>query len=206
MTAPAVVLVTDPSWSVDRIEAVIAAAEDALPRGSFAVQLRDKLAGASALARTAARLRARATTLWINAPTPAVLRVARETGADGVHVPCDRSAIAEARSLLGADAWISTPAHDEDQVAIARDGGATGVLVSPIFASPGKGAPRGVAALTAARTNAPALVIIALGGVDASNVAACASAGAHGVAVIRALLDAPDPAAIARALHVPFGR
>jgi thiamine monophosphate synthase len=75
--------------------------------------------------------------------------------------------------------------------------------VSPIWDTPGAGtvkpAPRGVEALVRARHALDALpsvppMLYALGGVDGSRAASCARAGADGVAVIRALLDAADPA------------
>ncbi|MBX3207084.1 MAG: thiamine phosphate synthase [Labilithrix sp.] len=208
MTAPSVFLVTDPRWSLERIEAVIEAAGRALAPGALGVQLRDKSAPLADLARTARALRAVTARVGarfvVNAPTSEALEVAAAAGADGAHVPCRPDRVAEARGRLGAAAWISTPAHSDEDVSIAAAAGATGVLVSPIFASPGKGPPRGVAALTAARARAPDLVVIALGGVDASSAAACAAAGADGVAIVRALLDAGDPTAMARALDAPF--
>lgn len=233
--APSVVLVTDPRWTLARIEEVIAAAGPALAPGAFAVQLRDKAASRADLARSARALRAVTARvgarLFVNAPTIEALDIAADAGADGAHVPCRADRIAGARERLGAAAWISTPAHADDDVRVARSAGATMVLVSPIFASPGKGAPRGVDALTRARARADAavtvafagavtaaradggtaaradaLAVLALGGVDASRAAACADAGADGVAVIRALLDAEDAAATARALDAPFQR
>ncbi|MBX3211781.1 MAG: thiamine phosphate synthase [Labilithrix sp.] len=233
--APSVLLITDPRWPLARIEEVIEVAGAALAPGAFAVQLRDKAASRADLARSARALRAVTARvgarLVVNAPTIEALDIAADAGADGAHVPCLADRIAGARERLGAAAWISTPAHTDDGVRVARSAGATMVLVSPIFASPGKGAPRGVDALTRARacasagvtvafagaltaspagaaTAAPAdaLVVLALGGVDASRVAACADAGAHGVAVIRALLDAEDAASTARALDAPFQR
>ena len=216
--APSVFLVTDPRWSLARTEDVIERAGHALGPGALAVQLRDKAASLVDLARTARALRAVTARvgalLLVNAPGTPALRVAVEAGADGAHVPCVPEQIAEARTRLGSVSWISTPAHTDDAVAVARDAGATSVLVSPIFETPGKGPPRGVAALAAARSLSLSLspspspsrelVVLALGGVEASRAAACAAAGAHGVAVIRALLDADDPAAMARALDAPF--
>jgi thiamine-phosphate pyrophosphorylase len=42
--------------------------------------------------------------------------------------------------------------------------------------------------------------VIAIGGIDAARAAEVRDAGAYGVAAIRALWDAPDPAAAALAL------
>jgi len=42
--------------------------------------------------------------------------------------------------------------------------------------------------------------MIAIGGIDPTNVASVCAAGAHGVAVIRAILGATDPAAATRTL------
>jgi thiamine-phosphate pyrophosphorylase len=42
--------------------------------------------------------------------------------------------------------------------------------------------------------------MVAIGGIDPTNVASVCAAGAHGVAVIRAILAATDPAAATRTL------
>ena len=208
--APSVILVTEPGRTLARIEEVIDAAGRALSPGRLLVQLRDKTAPPLVLASTARALRsatARVGAIFVvNAPRSDALRVAADAGADGAHVPCRREAIAEALACFGASSWVSTPAHSDDDVTHASAAGATAVLVSPIFDTPGKGPARGVGALAAARALAPDLAVYALGGVDRRRAAACAEAGAHGVAVIRALLDAADPASVARALDAPFQR
>jgi len=43
---------------------------------------------------------------------------------------------------------------------------------------------------------------VAVGGIDHDNAAAVVEAGAHGIAVVRAVYDAVDPAEAARRLHV----
>jgi thiamine-phosphate pyrophosphorylase len=212
--APTVTLVTDPRWPFERIERVIEAAASALAPGALLVQLRDKEAGPAALMVTARSLRATTARsgarFIVNAATQQddvferKLRVAVDAGADGVHVPCRPRAIARARSAFGDRGWISTPAHTDEEVVTAAGSGATLVLVSPIWDSPGKGRGRGVAAISSARARAGPALLHALGGVDGSRAAACAGAGADGVAVIRALLDASDPAAEARRLDAPF--
>jgi thiamine-phosphate pyrophosphorylase len=57
----------------------------------------------------------------------------------------------------------------------------------------------GLAAFAALAARAPAPVF-AVGGLDAQNAAGALAAGAHGVAVIRAVMAARDPGAAARAL------
>ena len=65
--------------------------------------------------------------------------------------------------------------------------------LSPMFASPRKGEPLGVARFRTLRASVPSMHVLALGGIDASNAAIAREAGADGVAVIRAVLAAPDP-------------
>ncbi len=61
---------------------------------------------------------------------------------------------------------------------------------------------RGLAAIVEARELAGArLAVFALGGVTPERVRECASAGADGVAVLRALLNSPRPAVLARSIH-----
>jgi thiamine-phosphate pyrophosphorylase len=199
-----ILLVTEPRYGDDAICEAAFDVAAALPAGAFAVQLRDKARDPSAIAPLARRLRAitrdRKVPLYING----YVGLAREVEADGVHLG---AAAAKAGSIAGARAlfpFVSVAAHSDDDVLRARDAGATAVLVSPIFATPGKGAPRGVAAVKTARSVAPPpFAIFALGGIDATNARACADAGADGVAVIRAILGAGPTkyAAAARRFH-----
>ena len=195
-TAPRLVVITDPAYAPEVIVRQLRTALEAVPPGTVAVQVRDRAARPEALARALRELtRAHGAMLLVNRD----VALAAEVGADGVHFgsdPVDPSA----RATLGKGAWVTVAAHTEDDVRAAVEAGADAVLVSPIFASPGKGTPRGVAALAEARRIAPNLALFALGGVDGSNAGACLAAGASGVAVIRALLDAHDAAAVARAL------
>jgi thiamine-phosphate pyrophosphorylase len=210
--APTIILITDPGYSLARVVDVVERVGSVLP-GMLLVQLRDKLADPRALFPSARALR-EATThsgarFVVNAPSASFLHVARDVGADGAHVPA--ALIDEARAIVGPSAWISTPAHTEDDVAFAARVRASAALVSPIWESPGKGPARGTAALRAAHTIASRasstekpMWTYALGGVDESRAAACADAGADGIAVIRALLDAEDPSKVARLLDAPF--
>jgi thiamine-phosphate pyrophosphorylase len=205
---PALVLVTDPAFPDARILAVVLAVGAGLPAGSFAVQLRDRARDRASVASLAARLRERTLGLGVPLIINGDAALAQEVGADGVHLGHDAGTVEAARRVAGEAAWISVAAHDDADVARAREGLADAVLVSPIFVTPGKGPPRGTAALgkaraLAGRSGAARLGVYALGGVDEGRAELCRAAGADGVAVVRALLAAPDPLGVARALVGP---
>jgi thiamine-phosphate pyrophosphorylase len=200
MRTPIVHLITDRRLEPDpaaRAERALAG----LPPGCIAVHLREKeLSGAAllALARAlVAACRRHGQRCLVNDR----LDVAVAAGADGVHLPASGVPPAEARRLLGLTALIGVSCHSEDDVARARDGGASFATFGPLHDTPSKrayGAPVGLPALrAAARLGLP---LVGLGGVTAANAPEVRAAGAHGVAAIRAWLEAEDPAQAVRAL------
>jgi thiamine-phosphate pyrophosphorylase len=199
---PTLILVTDPAYADERILEVVEASARVLPRGAFCVQLRDKKKSTEALRAFAEKLRATTRELGALFMLNGNVALAKEVGADGVHLGGDAVKVQEARAILGDAAFITIAAHSDQAVKLGARDGANGALVSAIFASPGKVAGRGVDALRSARVVAPkTCAIYALGGVERANAAECFLAGADGVAVIRALLLASDPAVEARAIH-----
>jgi thiamine-phosphate pyrophosphorylase len=113
--------------------------------------------------------------------------------------------LARAREGVGPGGRVSVPCHENDDVLLIARGLADVVVVSPVLASPGKGAGRGVACVAAARAAEPGAWLVALGGIGGAVAAAeCRAAGADGVGVVRALLDAPSPGSAAAALVSPW--
>jgi thiamine-phosphate pyrophosphorylase len=164
-------------------------------RRRFAVQLRDPRLSGRALADLGVRLRAATRAGGVALVVNDRLDLARALAADGVHLGRRSVAVADARALLGPDAWISVACHSVDDVIRAATAGADAVTLSPIFATPGpgKGTPLGLAALEAARdalgARSIAIALYALGGVDLATAPSCFAAGADGVASIRADLS-----------------
>lgn len=160
------------------------------------VLLRAKHLGASerlALGRALRALtRARNAALLVSAE----LALAVELSADGVQLPERGPRVAEARAALGPSMLIGASRHDARGLALAAEQGASFATLSPVYASPDKGEPLGEARF-AALVQAAALPVIALGGVEPTHVAGLMRAGAAGIAMIRALFDARDPAAAA---------
>ena len=122
-------------------------------------------------------------------------------GADGVHVGQADASVAEARATVGPDCIVGLSIETEAQLdAIA---GADYLGVGAVFATPTKtdsvAAGLELVRATAARVSVP---WFAIGGIELANVAEVVAAGAPGVAVVRAIRDADDPEAAARALKV----
>lgn len=118
-------------------------------------------------------------------------------GAAGVHL------------AAGQDAPRAGPhgrsCHDLDEVARAAGEGAMYVTLSPFAptaSKPGYGppVPPGDYAVDSG------VPVLALGGIDPANAAAARAAGAHGVAVMGAVMRAPDPAAVVHGLLREVGR
>lgn len=121
-------------------------------------------------------------------------------GADGVHVGQDDVPVAEARRLVGEERIVGLSTHSREQM--APTGSADYIGVGTIFATPTK-PDNDTVGLELVRTarHAAELPWFAIGGIDETNVAEVAQAGANGVAVVRAIRDASDPESAARTLR-----
>lgn len=208
MQPPRIVLVTDPVFGDDGIVHCVETVGRALPPHALCVQLRDKGRALVSLRVFASRLRLVTRAVGASLVINGDARLARDVGADGVHLGRGAGTVRDARATCGAGAWISVSAHSDKAVRAAVSDGADAALVSPVFPSrpPSVHAAtkegRGLDALRSARAAAGDRVrLFALGGVEADNTRACVEAGADGVAVVRALLASPDPARVARAMH-----
>jgi thiamine-phosphate pyrophosphorylase len=197
VSIPRLCLVTDRHATDGRD--LVDVVERALGAGLPAVQLRDKDLDGRMLFVLAERLRAATrragAMLFVNDRVD----VAAAIGADGVQLGSASLPVAVARRLLPSGCLIGQSTHGLDE---ARASVADLVLFGPVFETPSKlayGAPQGVAAL--GRVVAGARVpVLAIGGIDATNVASVRATGVHGIAVIRAILGAPDPATATRTL------
>jgi thiamine-phosphate pyrophosphorylase len=123
--------------------------------------------------------------------------VAVAVGADGVQLGGGALPVAAARQLLPAGTLVGVSTHAAAEVEATS--GADFLLFGAVYETPGKTAV-GVAALRTAIAAAAPLPVLAIGGVTAAEVPELRASGAAGVAVIRAILGAADPAVVTRAL------
>ena len=131
--------------------------------------------------------------------------VAMACAADGVHVGQDDPAPAEVRRMVGEDTLIGLSTHSADQVDAVSGVDFSGVdyfCVGPVYATPTKPdyEPVGLDLVRYAAEQAT-VPYFAIGGIDPDNVGEVVRAGAERVVVVRAIRDADDPGAAARALR-----
>jgi thiamine-phosphate pyrophosphorylase len=166
----------------------LATAERAVARGATVVQLRLKDAETAELVTVGepmlAACRRAQVAFVVNDDVEAALRL----GADGVHLG---RGDAGAERALEAGILLGLSAGNVEEAQAAEAAGASYVGAGPVWATPSKpdaGEPLGLDGLAAVCATVAAPVV-AIGGVDASNAAACIRAGAAGVAVIRAVAE-----------------
>lgn len=111
--------------------------------------------------------------------------------ADGVHLGQDDLPPREARRLLGPDAVIGFSTHNIGQAREAAAMPVDYVAFGPIFPTRTKQDPDpvvGLDILPQIRDVVSPLPLVAIGGIDADNVASVIAAGAESAAVIRVVL------------------
>ena len=189
---------------------VIAAPDFAVRAGAIAaagsvvaLHARDRTASGAALTRVARRLAALAAppeaAVFVNARPD----VAQASGAQGVQLGAGDLLPADARASFPRG-WIGRSVHSAREAEAAAAEGADYLVVGNVYQTTSHpGRPAGGLALVrdSVRLGLP---VIAIGGVDAHRVAEVRDEGAYGVAAIRALWWATDPAAAAMAMVAPW--
>ncbi len=196
---PALMLVTDSArlHGRDLVEVVSAAVDG----GVNVVQLRDKELPREEIRLLASALRqalaGRALLLVNSYPD-----VVTATDADGVHLPERGMTVATARAIVGEDRLAGRSVHSAEAARSAAREGVDYVVAGTVFATASK--PDGEAAGVDFIRNVVAAIdvpVLAIGGITAANAADVMAAGAAGIAVIGAIMDANDPRSAAAALR-----
>jgi thiamine-phosphate pyrophosphorylase len=120
--------------------------------------------------------------------------VAREVGADGVHVGQEDMPVEEVRELLGADMLIGLSTHAPQEIDAVDAGLVDYIGVGPVHATPTKpGRPAVGLELVRHAAEHASVPFFAIGGIDARNASAAIDAGARRLCVLRAIASAEDP-------------
>lgn len=175
--------------------------QGALRGGAPAIQLRAKNATVREMTELARALgqasRAAGALFFVNDRVD----VALATGADGAHLGDDDLPLADARRITPPGFLLGRSADSVSVAMEAEQEGADYVGVGAVYGTASKadaGSPVGVSRIREV-TDAVKIPVVGIGGIDASNASPVWAAGAAGVAVIRAVLDAADPQQAVRA-------
>ncbi len=167
----------------------------ALAAGGSGVALHARARGApvaplaAAAARFVALARPAEASVFVNARPD----VAAAVGAQGVQLGSTDLAAADARRLL-PDGWIGCSVHSAEAARVAVDEGADFLLLGSIYETASHPGRPGCGPAVVTACAVLGLPVIAIGGVTPDRVAEVRDAGAYGVAAIRGLWFAPDPA------------
>lgn len=167
----------------------------ALRGGARIIQLRDKTTSLEELIKIGRRLKsltAEYNALFIVNDNP---YLAQAIGADGVHLGQLDMPVDIAREIVGKDKIIGLSTHNFRQITNAvKQGEVDYIAIGPIFPTDTKKQeypPLGVEVLRWAATNL-SLPFVAIGGINKHNIVEVVEAGARLVAVISAVMQAPD--------------
>jgi thiamine-phosphate diphosphorylase len=167
---------------------------EAIRGGADVIQLREKDLSSRDLVEAGRQLRRLTREAGVLFIVNDRVDVALAVDADGVHVGQDDMPADIVRRLIGPDKILGVSAATPEEALRAKADGADYLGVGAIYATSTKadaGAATGPARLGEIR-RAVDLPLVAIGGLNVHNAAEAVSHGADGVAVISAVVGAPD--------------
>ena len=185
-------VLTDRTLALGRTDAAIVSA--AILGGATVIQLRGKQLTGADLVHTGRRLAAMCRAAGVVFIVNDRLDVALAVESDGAHIGQDDLPPRDARRLLGPDRLLGVSVCSVDEAVRAVAAGADYLGVGPVFETATKrdaGPVMGLDAVTRI-SQAVSVPVVAIGGITAANAGLVIAAGAAGVAVISAIVAAPD--------------
>jgi thiamine-phosphate pyrophosphorylase len=193
----------DRRWRIDPVEQ----AEAAIAGGARVVQLRAKHASDTQCLAWARAIRVRTRAADVAFVLNDRFDLAWLAEADAVHLGQDDLAPGEIPAPMRARLAVGRSTHTLDQARAAAREDVAYLAIGPVFGTASKQTPwsaRGVELVREVVSAVAPIPVVAIGGVDASNLAAILSAGAVGAAVISAVAGAHDPMLGVRELVAVF--
>ena len=183
--------VTDRHWLNGRTLAECVG--QAIDGGATFVQLREKELDNENFLREARELKALCAARSVPFVVNDNVEIAKEVGADGVHVGQSDMACLDARRILGPAAIIGVSAQTVEQAVLAQEQGADYLGVGAVFTTGSKADAENVSIATLKEICAAVTIpVVAIGGINADNVVQLKGTGIAGISVISAIFAAGD--------------
>lgn len=192
-------VIVDPEQTEGR--PVLEVAQAALDGGAVAIQLRDKKSDKGSMVKTASALTkmcaSKSALFFANDHAD----VARLSNADGLHVGQTDLSVSMARQVLSSEQLVGTSNALFEEAIASESQMADYVAVGRIYETGTKSntRPAGLETLRKVKSSV-GVPVVAIGGINNSNVVPVVQAGADAVCVISAVCRAPDPKAAAARL------
>ncbi|PMM85907.1 thiamine-phosphate diphosphorylase [Vibrio breoganii] len=184
--------VTDDQQDIETLCSVV---KQAIAGGVTMVQIREKHGDVRAFIERARAVKS----VMQGSGVPLIINdrvdVALAVDACGVHLGQSDMPVADARRLLGDDKLLGLSVESEEQLLEAQSFAVDYLGVSAIFATPTKTNTVkhwGIEGLTKA-VELSKLPLVAIGGINDSNIKSVVDTGVHGIALVSAISAASDP-------------
>ena len=184
--------ITDRTWLKEgqTLEAVV---EEAIAGGATMIQLREKHLTGDELKELALRVQAVCRSYRVPFIVNDDVMLAKEIGADGVHVGASDMDVAQAREVMGADKIVGATAKTVAQAVTAQAAGAdylgSGAIFGTTTKADAKPMTRELLIEIIASVDIP---VVAIGGIDETNVGKLTDMPIAGVAVVSGIFAKPD--------------
>lgn len=184
-------LVTDRAWLKE--ESLADQVEQAVKSGATFIQLREKKLALTEFIREAKKIKLIADAYHIPFVINDNIDVAMEIDADGVHVGQNDMNARDVRKIIGKHKILGVSAETVEQALTAEDCGADYLGVGAVFNTDTKLDAQSVSFDTLKEiTKRVRIPVVAIGGINETNILKLKGSHIDGVAVVSAILDRPD--------------
>lgn len=193
--------VSDRTWIGER--KLSEQVEEALKGGATFIQLREKTLEFDEFLKEAMQIKEVTDRYQVPFVINDYVKVAVDCGADGVHIGQDDLGIEEVRKLIGPDRILGVSVQTVEQAIAAEKSGADYLGAGSMFSTSTKMDAEMVSFETLKEIcEAVNIPVVAIGGINQSNILELSGTGVDGAAIVSAIFAASDIKEASRELHV----
>lgn len=177
--------------------------EEAIKGGATFIQLREKTFGYDEFLQEAKQIKKVTDRYQVPFVINDYIKVAVDCGADGVHIGQDDIRLEDARKLVGPDRIVGVSVQTVEQAIAAEKSGADYLGAGSMFSTSTKMDADMVSFETLKKIcNAVNIPVVAIGGINQSNILELSGTGVDGAAIVSAIFAASDIKEASRELHI----
>ena len=185
--------VTDRSWLKEG-ETLTKVCEDVLKNGATFLQIREKDLDAASFKQEAKELKSLCASHKVPFVVNDSVEIAMDIDADGVHVGQSDIKGRDIRAMIGPDKILGISAGTVEEAVAAEKASADYIGVGAVFATSTKKNARALSHEALCNIcKAVNIPVVAIGGINGSNMQELRGSGIDGIAVVSAIFAAADP-------------